>query len=39
MGLSNVEQIVKKYGGTLSIDYSTEMFKVDILLYTNHMKS
>ena len=39
IGLSNVEQIVKKYGGTLSIDYSTEMFKVDILLYTNHMKS
>lgn len=33
IGLHNVEQIVEKYDGTLSIDHSTDMFKVDLLLY------
>lgn len=33
IGLHNVEQIIEKYDGTLSIDHSSDIFKVDLLLY------
>lgn len=37
IGLNSVKNIVEKYNGTISINYSDEEFMVDILLYNNQI--